>query len=79
MNRECDDRTSVVVITHNRRTELLRTLARLERLPERPRILVTDNASTDGTAQAVAHRPQPRRRRPEPGGGAGHQPLRGLL
>ncbi|WP_440556326.1 glycosyltransferase family 2 protein [Streptomyces sp. SCPE 10] len=47
-------RTTVVVITHNRRAELLRTLAELRRLPERPRIVVTDNASTDGTAEAVA-------------------------
>ncbi|MEU2377013.1 glycosyltransferase family 2 protein [Streptomyces misionensis] len=46
--------TTVVVITHNRRAELLRTLAELRRLPERPRIVVTDNASTDGTAEAVA-------------------------
>ncbi|MFF5403214.1 glycosyltransferase family 2 protein [Streptomyces misionensis] len=47
-------RTTVVVITHNRRAELLRTLAELRRLPERPRVVVTDNASTDGTAEAVA-------------------------
>ncbi|MFH8342133.1 glycosyltransferase family 2 protein [Streptomyces sp. AM6-12] len=50
-----DDRTTVVVITHNRRDELLRTLAELARLPERPRVIVTDNASSDGTAEAVAH------------------------
>ncbi|TWV30599.1 glycosyltransferase [Streptomyces misionensis] len=46
--------TTVVVITHNRRAELLRTLAELRRLPERPRVIVTDNASTDDTAGAVA-------------------------
>ncbi|MEU1271394.1 glycosyltransferase [Streptomyces sp. NPDC005799] len=51
-----DPRTSVVVITHNRRPELLRTLDRLAQLPERPPVVVTDNASTDGTAAAVAHR-----------------------
>lgn len=51
-----DDRTSVVVITHDRRTELLHTLARLRELPERPRVLVTDNASADGTAEAVQQR-----------------------
>ncbi|WP_313896214.1 glycosyltransferase [Streptomyces sp. YIM 98790] len=45
---------SVAVITHNRRDELLRTLDRLAALPERPRVLVTDNASADGTAEAVA-------------------------
>jgi GT2 family glycosyltransferase len=49
-----DRRTTVVVITHNRRPELLRTLRRLRALPEHPRIVVTDNASTDGTAEAVA-------------------------
>ncbi|GKQ41521.1 glycosyltransferase family 2 protein [Streptomyces sp. A012304] len=48
-----DTRTTVVVITHNRRTELLRTLTLLRDLPERPRVIVTDNASADGTAAAV--------------------------
>lgn len=56
-----DERTSVVVITHNRRDELLHTLGRLAELPERPPVLVTDNASTDGTADAVA-RDHPRMR-----------------
>jgi GT2 family glycosyltransferase len=46
-------RVSVVVITHNRRDELLRTLDALTRLPERPPVVVVDNASTDGTAAAV--------------------------
>ncbi|MGP3969925.1 glycosyltransferase family 2 protein [Streptomyces sp. 6N223] len=45
---------SVVIITHNRREELLRTLGRLAALPERPPVIVTDNASTDGTPEAVA-------------------------
>ncbi|WP_445281323.1 glycosyltransferase family 2 protein [Streptomyces sp. DSM 118148] len=49
-----DGRTTVVLITHDRREELLRTLTRLRRLPERPRVIVTDNASADGTAEAVA-------------------------
>ncbi|MGX1267864.1 glycosyltransferase family 2 protein [Streptomyces phaeoluteigriseus] len=52
-DRTKDDRTTVVVITHNRRDELLRTLTRLRELPERPRVIVTDNASGDGTAEAV--------------------------
>jgi GT2 family glycosyltransferase len=51
-----DPRTTVVVITHNRREELLRTLGELARLPERPHVIVTDNASTDGTADAVRSR-----------------------
>ncbi|MFD8228010.1 glycosyltransferase family 2 protein [Streptomyces massasporeus] len=50
-----DGRTTVVVITHNRRRELLHTLDRLAELPENPPVIVTDNGSTDGTADAVAH------------------------
>ena len=49
-----DPRMAVVIITHNRREELLRTLGHLTRQPERPRALVVDNGCTDGTAQAVA-------------------------
>ncbi|ONK10192.1 glycosyltransferase [Streptomyces sp. MP131-18] len=53
-----DDRISVVIITRDRRGELLHTLDRLAALPEQPPVLVTDNGSTDGTAQAVArHHP----------------------
>ncbi|UER55529.1 glycosyltransferase [Kineosporiaceae bacterium SCSIO 59966] len=48
-----DTRTGVVVITHNRRAELDRTLRLLRRLPEQPRVVVVDNASGDGTAAAV--------------------------
>ncbi|MFF8672857.1 glycosyltransferase family 2 protein [Streptomyces sp. NPDC015242] len=60
-----DHRTTVVVITHNRRQELLRTLDRLAELPERPPVIVTDNGSTDGTADAVArHHPWVRLLRP---------------
>ncbi|MBR8639006.1 glycosyltransferase [Streptomyces tuirus] len=51
-----DSRTTVVVITHNRRRELLRTLDHLAGLPENPPVIVTDNGSTDGTADAVAGR-----------------------
>ncbi|MFR9721891.1 glycosyltransferase family 2 protein [Streptomyces sp. MS19] len=51
-----DPRVTVVVITHNRRDELLRTLDRLTALPERPRVLVVDNGSTDGSARAAAAR-----------------------
>src|SRR5438445_2853364 len=48
-----DRRISVVIATWNRRTELARTLRQLTALPERPRLVVVDNASTDGTAAAV--------------------------
>ncbi|MFC7911801.1 glycosyltransferase family 2 protein [Streptomyces nigra] len=59
MTDPTDPRTTVVVITHNRRPELLRTLDRLAELPERPRVIVTDNGSTDGTAAAVTrHHPE---------------------
>ncbi|ORT55967.1 glycosyltransferase family 2 protein [Streptomyces sp. CB03238] len=51
-----DSRTTVVVITHNRRDQLLATLDRLAALPERPPLIVVDNASTDGTPEAVADR-----------------------
>lgn len=51
-----DRRVAAVMITHNRRDEALRTLGRLADLPERPRVVVVDNGSTDGTAAAVAGR-----------------------
>jgi GT2 family glycosyltransferase len=44
---------SVVIATRNRRPELMRTLAMLGDLPDRPPVLVVDNASSDGTAEAV--------------------------
>lgn len=44
---------TVVIATRNRRPELCATLERLSDLPERPRIIVVDNGSRDGTAQAV--------------------------
>ncbi len=47
---------TVVIATRNRRRELLRTLARLRGLPERPAVIVVDNASADGTADAVRER-----------------------
>ncbi|MFE9171360.1 glycosyltransferase family 2 protein [Streptomyces kebangsaanensis] len=60
-----DPRTTVVITTHNRRPELLRTLDRLAELPERPEVIVTDNGSTDGTSTAVArHHPRVRLLRP---------------
>lgn len=49
-----DPRTTVVIITRDRRHELTRTLRLVTRLPERPPVIVTDNGSRDGTARAVA-------------------------
>ncbi|MPQ96715.1 glycosyltransferase [Modestobacter sp. I12A-02628] len=48
-----DTRVAVVVITHQRREELLLALRRLRELPEQPHVVVVDNGSTDGTAEAV--------------------------
>lgn len=44
---------AVVVLTHNRLAEVAGTVARMRALPERPRLVVVDNASTDGTAPAL--------------------------
>src|SRR3954469_13568655 len=62
-------RVSIVVITRNRATELLRTVTRLEALPGRPPVIIVDNGSadrppvslvdkgsTDGTASIVSAR-----------------------
>lgn len=46
-------RVSVVVITKDRRDELLSGLSRLQTLPERPEIIVVDNGSLDDTSDAV--------------------------
>src|SRR3954462_7523466 len=51
-----DPRVAVVVITHQRRDELLLALSRLRQLPEQPHVVVVDNGSTDGTADAVRAR-----------------------
>jgi GT2 family glycosyltransferase len=44
---------TAVIATRNRRPELCATIERLSALPERPGIIVVDNGSRDGTAQAV--------------------------
>ncbi|QFU91854.1 glycosyltransferase family 2 protein [Amycolatopsis sp. YIM 10] len=49
-------RTTVVVITRDRCAELLRTLAHMSALPDAAPIVVVDNGSTDGTADAVRER-----------------------
>jgi GT2 family glycosyltransferase len=48
------ERIGVVAVTRDRRASLLRTLAELGALPERPPIVVIDNGSKDGTGAAVA-------------------------
>jgi GT2 family glycosyltransferase len=48
------NRISVVVITHNRRAQLLETLRHMTNLPDKAPIILVDNASADGTADAVA-------------------------
>jgi N-acetylglucosaminyl-diphospho-decaprenol L-rhamnosyltransferase len=48
-----DHRIGIVVASHNRRDLLLGTAARHLALPERPRVVVVDNASTDGMAAAL--------------------------
>jgi GT2 family glycosyltransferase len=48
-----DPRVTVVVITHNRRAELARTLCYLADLPEKPVVIVVDNGSNDGSAAYV--------------------------
>jgi GT2 family glycosyltransferase len=47
---------TVVVITHERRDEVLGTLEHMTSLPDAAPVIVVDNASTDGTADAVAAR-----------------------
>jgi GT2 family glycosyltransferase len=51
-----DQRIGVVVITHQRRDEALRAVARLTALPEQPPVVLVDNGSADGTADAVRER-----------------------
>jgi GT2 family glycosyltransferase len=47
-----DERVAVVV-TRDRLPELLTTLGHLHALPEEPKVVVVDNASSDGTPQTV--------------------------
>ena len=44
---------TVVIATMDRRDNVLTTLDRLAALPERPPVVLVDNGSTDGTADAV--------------------------
>jgi N-acetylglucosaminyl-diphospho-decaprenol L-rhamnosyltransferase len=56
LEAEPDSRFEIVVITHNRGSELEHTLDRLSALPEQPRVTVVDNGSQDGTAELVRAR-----------------------
>lgn len=47
------DRIAVVVLTHNRRAEILHTLRHLLSAGETGTVCVVDNASTDGSAEAI--------------------------
>jgi N-acetylglucosaminyl-diphospho-decaprenol L-rhamnosyltransferase len=47
---------TIVIATRNRRQRILATLSRLERLAQRPPVVVVDHASTDGTASAIGER-----------------------
>jgi GT2 family glycosyltransferase len=49
-------RVSLVILTHNRRDEVLASVARARALPEEPAIIVVDNGSSDGTAEHVGRR-----------------------
>ncbi len=54
--RAAEPRVSVVIVTHNRLLELLTTLDHLHALPEKPKVVVVDNASSDGTVDTVSRR-----------------------
>jgi GT2 family glycosyltransferase len=49
-----DPRVGVVIASRNRSKSLLRSLAELARVPERPRIIVVDNGSNGGTPEEIA-------------------------
>jgi len=51
-----DPRIGIVVLTHDRPGELAAVLQRLQALPERPLVVVVDNASRPGTVAAVTAR-----------------------
>lgn len=51
--QESGHRFTVVIITRDRRSELVHTLDRMTTLPGRPPVIVVDNASSDGSAAAA--------------------------
>lgn len=54
-----DPRIALVILTHQRRELALRAIERALALPERPEIVVVDNGSRDGTADAIERRGAP--------------------
>jgi N-acetylglucosaminyl-diphospho-decaprenol L-rhamnosyltransferase len=48
-----DPRVAVVIVVHDGARRIGRTLEHLTSLPERPRVIVVDNASTDGTPEVA--------------------------
>jgi GT2 family glycosyltransferase len=48
-----NNQVSVVILTYNRAHELRRTLEKMRALPEQPKLIVVDNASTDDTCAIV--------------------------
>lgn len=56
MSPDRHPRISVVILTHNRADEAIRTVAHMRELAERPRLVVVDNASSDGTAERITAR-----------------------
>lgn len=55
---EVESRVSVVVLTHRRPQELERTLNHLHALPEKPALIVVDNAAEARTAEVVRRFPR---------------------
>jgi N-acetylglucosaminyl-diphospho-decaprenol L-rhamnosyltransferase len=51
-----ESRLGVSILTYNRADEVSRTVERMVSLPERPRIVVVDNGSTDGTVEILGRR-----------------------
>lgn len=52
-----DPRVGLVILTRDRRERVRETVARARALPERPAIVVVDNASRDATAAALGREP----------------------
>ncbi len=48
-----DPRLTIVVISRDRREDLLRSMAEHAALPERPAVVYVDNGSTDGSVEAI--------------------------